>query len=325
MRDYKSLLDYFDSILNNEAFLGNPGRLYEPIEYTVKLGGKRLRPILCLAASDMFGGDMDEAIKAAIGLELFHNFTLIHDDIMDKAPIRRGQPTVYKKWDSNTAILSGDTVFAKAYEYIGKVSRKHLPDVVQVLTQVAIEVCEGQQFDLDFETQKNVSESEYLEMIRLKTAVLLAASLKAGAIIGEASEQDKTNIYKFGEYIGMAFQLKDDLLDVFADEKTFGKKTGNDIVTNKKTYLLIKAFELASAATKERLSELFNSENTFDNEHKIKEVKTIYKSLDIEKHTKDKMLEYQKKAIDALATINVSSEKKQVLLNLAEELLSREK
>jgi len=325
MRDYESLLNYFNSILNKQTFLGKPGKLYEPIEYTVKLGGKRLRPVLCLAACEMYNGNIEEATQTAIALELFHNFTLIHDDIMDKAPIRRGQPTVYQKWDSNTAILSGDTTFAKAYEYISKIDKKHIPDVLPILTQVAIEVCEGQQFDLDFETQISVSESEYLEMIRLKTAVLLAASLKAGATIGEAPETDKENIYKFGEHIGMAFQLKDDLLDVFADEKKFGKKTGNDIVTNKKTYLLIKAFELASPEIRNRLSELFTPNVSFNKEEKIKEVKEIYKTLDIEQHTKNKMLEYQQKAMTALSSINIDGKNKQILINIADKLLDREK
>jgi len=325
MRDYESLLNYFNSILNKQTFLGKPGKLYEPIEYTVKLGGKRLRPVLCLAACEMYNGNIEEATQTAIALELFHNFTLIHDDIMDKAPIRRGQPTVYQKWDSNTAILSGDTTFAKAYEYISKIDKKHIPDVLPILTQVAIEVCEGQQFDLDFETQISVSESEYLEMIRLKTAVLLAASLKAGATIGEAPETDKENIYKFGEHIGMAFQLKDDLLDIFADEKKFGKKTGNDIVTNKKTYLLIKAFELASPEIRNRLSELFTPNVSFNKEEKIKEVKEIYKTLDIEQHTKNKMLEYQQKAMTALSSINIDGKNKQILINIADKLLDREK
>ena len=258
-----------------------PTELYKPIDYILGLGGKRLRPALCLLACDMFGGDINEALYPAIGLEIFHNFTLLHDDIMDQAPIRRGKPTVHEKWNPNVAILSGDTMMAISYDFIMKAPDNIRTQVFSIFNQTAIEVCEGQQYDMNFESQKDVSIDDYINMIRLKTAVLLAGSLKIGALIANASQEDADNLYHFGENIGIAFQLKDDLLDVFSDTQKFGKQNGGDIITNKKTFLYLKAFELADGKNFETLYYFFN--NDFDNEsEKIKGVKEIYERLKIE-------------------------------------------
>ncbi len=324
MHGLETLRTYFNQALDQEQFLKVPEGLYEPIEYTLDLGGKRLRPALCLAACELFSGTISNALNAAIGLELFHNFTLLHDDIMDESPIRRGKPTVYKKWDSSRAILSGDTMFAKAYEYIGKVDKEKLPEVHQLFTQTAIEVCEGQQFDMEFEDRPAVAKDEYLEMIRLKTAVLLAASLKIGAIIGKASEEDAQRIYRFGENLGMAFQLKDDLLDAYADQVKFGKKTGNDIVTNKKTYLIITALEKANEQDKARLSELYSPSAKIEKDEKVSEVLAIFDKLQIKSITEAAIMNYQRKAIEELEAINMSGSRKGTLLAITDYLNKRE-
>lgn len=220
--------------LSNLPIYREPAGLYEPISYTLQQGGKRIRPLLTLIATQMFGGDPDKALPAATAIEIFHNFTLLHDDIIDQAPLRRGRDTVYKKWNINTAILSGDTMFAVAYGQLAGSDPQQLPLLMQVFTKTAIEVCEGQQYDIDFENADDVTIDAYLNMIRLKTAVLLAASLKIGALIGGAGHQDAEAIYRFGENMGIAFQLQDDLLDAYGDEAVFGKKTGGDIIANKK-------------------------------------------------------------------------------------------
>lgn len=226
MHSIQYLQAKFKNALDAQKFNFDPPELYQPIGYTLALGGKRLRPVLMLMGCDLFDGDIEKAIPAAIGLEIFHNFTLLHDDIMDKAPIRRGKPSVYKKWNTNIAILSGDTMFAIAYNYVAETEKELLPDVLKVFTQTAKEVCEGQQYDLNYEVQANVSLNDYMNMIRLKTAVLFSASLKIGAIIADADANDIKNLHLFGENTGMAFQLRDDLLDVYGIEEKFGKKTG---------------------------------------------------------------------------------------------------
>lgn len=324
MHGLDSLRTYFSEALDRENFLKAPEGLYEPIVYTLDLGGKRLRPALCLAACELFSGTLSDALNAAIGLELFHNFTLLHDDIMDKSPIRRGRPTVYKKWNSSRAILSGDTIFAKAYDYIGRVDKEKLPEVHQIFTKTAIEVCEGQQYDMEFEDRSIVAKDEYLEMIRLKTAVLLAASLKTGAIIGEASEEDAERIYRFGENLGMAFQLKDDLLDAYADQEKFGKKTGNDIVTNKKTFLIITALEKAKEQDKASLLELYSPSAKIEKEEKVKEVMDIFGKLQIKSITEEAIMDYQRKAIEELEAINMSGSRKGTLLAITDYLNKRE-
>lgn len=304
-------------------FFKEPGLLYLPIDYILGLGGKRMRPALCLMSCDMFGGNLNEALHPAIGLEIFHNFTLLHDDIMDKAPIRRGNPTVHEKWNENVAILSGDTMMALAYEYIMKAPHSIRSEVFSVFNKTAIEVCEGQQYDMNFETQKSVSIAEYIEMIRLKTAVLLAGSLQVGAIVAGASEEDVQKIYSFGEKIGLAFQLKDDLLDVFSDVEKFGKQTGGDILTNKKTFLYLKAFELANDKTYESLWYYFTKD--FEKkEEKISGVKAIYESLNIKSITALEMKKYYDAAIQLLDEIDVAVSMKTELQKFADRLMVRE-
>jgi geranylgeranyl diphosphate synthase type II len=323
MHTIQELQDIISQKLLEKKFEGNPPLLYEPINYTLSQGGKRIRPLLTLLACEMFGGNIENAIYPAIGMEIFHNFTLLHDDIMDKAPIRRGKETVYKKWNTNIAILSGDTMFALAYEYILKTEVKFIPDILHVLNRTAIEVCEGQQFDLNFETEENISIDDYMQMIRLKTAVLLGGSLKVGAIIGGADKENADFIYDFGVNIGLAFQLKDDLLDVFSDVEKFGKITGGDIVTNKKTYLYLKAFELAKGEELENLKISFGlSEN--ESEKKISSVKSIYNNLNIETLTLNQMQCYYDKAIECLRKITLDDVSKQNVLDFAQQLMERE-
>jgi len=304
-------------------FLGVPIELYNPIEYTLSQGGKRLRPVLVLLSCEMFGGNPDEAMNPAIGVEIFHNFTLLHDDIMDQAPLRRGIQTVYKKWNSNVAILSGDTMFVMAYEYVCRVTPPKLPSVLATFNDTARKVCEGQQYDMNFETQGKVNLDDYFMMIRLKTAVLIACCVKVGAIMAGASAQDAENIYKFGENLGMAFQLQDDLLDAFGDTSKFGKEIGGDIVTNKKTFLYLKAFELANGETLAELTNLFQQQQ-IDPNHKILRIKEIYQSLGIDNITQQIIEDYHKKAIDYLELISVDEASKSGLRKLANEMIHRE-
>jgi geranylgeranyl diphosphate synthase type II len=324
MKELRNLQETIHRELQQIVIAGKPDRLYEPISYTLSLGGKRLRPALCLAACEMFGGNQEEAFNAAIGLEIFHNFTLLHDDIMDESPMRRGQIAVHKKWNRNIAILSGDTMFGLAYQYIGKTTPDKLPKVLNTFTTTAIEVCEGQQYDMDFESQNDVFLSDYLKMIRLKTAVLLAGSLKIGALIAGSSDEEAEKIYKFGENLGMAFQLKDDLLDAYADETKFGKKKGNDIVTNKKTYLLLKALEKATGNQKRRLEHLFLETNKIAADKKIQEVLGLFDELDIRSDTLETIQAYQQKAISYLESIAVADTAKTVMYKILEYLNDRE-
>jgi geranylgeranyl diphosphate synthase, type II len=316
----KEVLQFIDQLdLSRE-----PAGLYAPVAYCLQNGGKRMRPVMTLLACDLFGGDTNQALPAAIGLELFHNFTLLHDDIMDNAPLRRNSPTVHVKWDVNTAILSGDLMYALAYKYVGQVPDAALRPVIELFNRTVIEVCEGQQYDMDFEERNNVSVEEYLKMIRLKTAVLPAACLQAGAIIAGASEKDQQAIYQFGEYIGLAFQLRDDWLDVYGDMALFGKKPGGDIIANKKTWLYIHALEMARDDHRKTLQAAFNNEITNDDE-KVNTVKDIYNHLDINALAQKSMKEYYIRAFDFLDTIAVPENRKQKLKDLAEMLLNREK
>ncbi|HRZ41350.1 MAG TPA: polyprenyl synthetase family protein [Bacteroidales bacterium] len=269
--------------LQEEHFSGIPSTLYEPIAYIMSLGGKRLRPVLLLLAAQMYGRKPESVLDAAIGIEVFHNFTLMHDDIMDHAPMRRGRETVHTKWDVNTAILSGDTMMVLAYDLLLKTPTDHLTDVLGTFNQTAREVCEGQQYDMDFETSASVSIPEYMEMIRLKTSVLIAGALKMGAQIAGAPADEVELLYRFGEKIGLAFQLKDDLLDVFGDESRFGKKTGNDILTNKKTFLLISCLE---AATPQDRGEIIRWMAKHDEpERKIQTITALFRKYSIDKLT----------------------------------------
>ncbi|PIZ06299.1 MAG: isoprenyl synthetase, partial [Flavobacteriales bacterium CG_4_10_14_0_8_um_filter_32_5] len=269
-----------DEEIQKRPFNKEPQQLYQPLNYTLGLGGKRIRPALLLLANDLFGGKQALAIDAAIAIEIFHNFTLIHDDIMDNAPIRRGHPTVFKKWNVNTAILSGDVMLVESYKLISTCESVVLPEVLKTFNKMAAEVCEGQQYDMNFETQQNITIDDYLKMIELKTAVLLGASLRIGALIAKASVTDVNHIYAFGQNIGIAFQLMDDLLDVYGNPEKFGKQVGGDIISNKKTYLLLKAKELAKNELKKEL-EFCLSSKTLSPENKVNRVKAIYSQLKI--------------------------------------------
>jgi geranylgeranyl diphosphate synthase type II len=308
--------------LSNLPIYREPAGLYEPISYTLQQGGKRIRPLLTLIATQMFGGDPDKALPAATAIEIFHNFTLLHDDIIDQAPLRRGRDTVYKKWNINTAILSGDTMFAVAYGQLAGSDPQQLPLLMQVFTKTAIEVCEGQQYDIDFENADDVTIDAYLNMIRLKTAVLLAASLKSGALIGGAGHQDAEAIYRFGENMGIAFQLQDDLLDAYGDEAVFGKKTGGDIIANKKTYLYLKALECSSP---ENASALRNWFRTKDGEPhaKVTAVLDLFNKAAVKQHAENMIQDYIQKAMSHLNAITPDEKARAPLLELLSGMLKR--
>ena len=323
MEKIKQLQQDFADFMAKYDFGGQPAELYEPIAYTILQSGKRLRPMLCLLANDMFGGDKQEALWPALALETFHNFTLIHDDIMDKAPLRRGKPTVYQKWNSDIAILSGDAMFTMAFQFALKPKRG--AEIARLLGKVSREVCEGQQMDLNFETQNEVSIAQYLEMIRLKTAVLLATALQMGATVAEAKETDIQALYDFGINLGMSFQLQDDILDLYSDVEVFGKRHGGDIADNKKTYLYLKALELASENDRRRLKQLFSLRMDHDEEEKIEEVERIYNRLHVKDEVEQVMLDYDRMAYEALAAIDLPEERKSHLKTYAELLSGRKK
>lgn len=302
---------------------GKPAELYDPIQYTMELGGKRMRPLLVLLGCDMFGGNVEHAMDAAIGIEMFHNFTLLHDDIMDQAPLRRGKETVYKKWDANRAILSGDTMFALANRYLLRTPAVCQSKVLDIFNKTAIEVCEGQQLDMNFETLESVPLGDYLEMIRLKTAVLLAASLKIGAMIGGAGDKTTQKLYDCGISLGIAFQLTDDLLDAYGDESTFGKKTGGDIVANKKTYLYLVALERAESNQRSELLKLFSTSNE-KQDAKINAVKGIFDSLGVPEITRQAIRLHYERAMTLLQRIGLSEKETGVLRDYAISLMQRQ-
>ena len=322
MNPIQDLQFRIDEAFSAIRFPSAPADLYDPITYTLGLGGKRLRPLLVLASCQMFGGDISDAINPAIGIELFHNFTLLHDDIMDQAPLRRGKETVYKKWNSNVAILAGDTMFAVANKYMLRTRPQAISQVVELFNQTAIEVCEGQQYDMHYEKQSIVSIPDYIEMIRLKTAVLLAASLKTGAIIAGADIVDCNHIYDFGINIGLAFQIKDDLLDVYGDQEKFGKVSGGDIIAGKKTYLYLKAIESAGSDS-EYFHSLYSSSD-IDSDQKISKVKAIFNKLEIEQHTRKLIDDYYQKALQELSRISLPEEAMESLSEYAAWLMERE-
>ncbi len=301
-----------------------PRTLFAPARYTLSLGGKRLRPLLTLMAADLFGKEPDDAIDAALAIEIFHNFSLLHDDLMDKADVRRGHPTVHKKWDANSAILSGDAMVIEAYRYIARVPESVLREIIDLFSNTAREICQGQQYDMDFEKRLEVSEPEYLEMIRLKTAVLIGCALKIGAVIAGASRHDADYLYEYGINIGLAFQLKDDLLDVYGDPETFGKKIGGDIICNKKTFLLIKALKNSGKSQRETL-EKWLSASDFDPEAKIRFVKKIYDELNLKIITGNLIEKYYLASLDCLSLISVPEERKKDLIELSENLMYRKK
>ncbi len=302
-----------------------PATLYDPIRYMLSLGGKRIRPVLLLMGTELFDGNMHDALSAAIGIEVFHNFTLLHDDIMDNAPLRRAKPTVHRKWNSNIAILSGDAMFVKSCQLMMEVPDHALRDVVNVFQATALEVCEGQQLDMDYENETSVTIERYLKMIRLKTAVLLGCSLKVGALIANATEEDAQHIYDFGVNLGLAFQLQDDVLDVYADTEKFGKQVGGDILSNKKTYLLLTALNQSSGLLKEELLQWIHQSISSDkNVDKVQAVTRIYNSLGVREQAEKKMNQLYQEAFDHLSAIPVSSSKKEPLQKLAESLLIRD-
>ncbi len=316
------LSNIFQEHLSNQPFLQTPETLYEPILYTMQQGGKRIRPVLMLAACDLFSGNIHESLHTAAGLEIFHNFTLVHDDILDESPVRRGRETVYRKWNINTAILSGDVMFALAYEYFFKAKSLHIIPIMQLFNKTVVEVCEGQQYDMDFEQAKDVSVEEYIEMIRLKTAVLLAAALKIGAMMAGADEEACEHLYRFGINTGLAFQLMDDYLDTYGDEKTFGKRPGNDIATNKKTFLYLTALKLANSDDQKKLVEFYSGKD-FKKEEKIQSVRQIFDRSKAGIATQNEMKKYHKEALLELDMLQVDDERKNVLKAFANKLVQR--
>ncbi len=322
MKSFEEILSIVNAAIEKLDWNRQPVGLYEPIDYTLGMGGKRIRPALTLMACNLFKNDLDSAIKPALGLEVIHNFTLLHDDIMDKALLRRGKPTVHIKWDENTAILSGDVMQIIAYELIAQTPAQYLKKVLDLFSKTAIQICEGQQYDMEFETREDVSADEYIEMIRLKTAVLLGCALQIGAIVGGATDEDAGYLYEFGINIGLAFQLKDDLLDVYGHQASFGKQVGGDILCNKKTYLLIHAKKLAEGNLKSTLDFWLNQSN-LEPEKKILEVTEVYNQLEVKKICEEAMNLYYEKAIAFLEKVAVASNKKQALRKLAENLMFR--
>jgi geranylgeranyl diphosphate synthase type II len=312
----------FISYLEKYSTLKEPKNLYDPIQYILELGGKRLRPVLTLMSADIFGSDYKVALNAALSIEVFHNFSLVHDDIMDDAPLRRGHKTVHEKWDINTGILSGDAMLIMAYQLFENYEAPVFLELAKLFSKTALEVCEGQQYDVDFETRTDVSIPEYLKMIEYKTAVLVAAAMKMGAIVAKASKEDQDNIYNFGLYLGIAFQLQDDYLDAFGDPKTFGKQVGGDIIENKKTYLYLKALEFSNTEDSAALSTLFAS-NPKDVEAKIETVKTFFVNTGSANATKEAIELYTKKAFSVLESLNIPLDKKATLKTFGSNLMNR--
>ena len=317
--EYQDLISrHFESI----KYQKEPNNLYEPIRYILSLGGKRLRPVLTLMATEVFDVDCQKALAAATAVEVFHNFSLIHDDIMDDAPLRRGNETVHEKWNINTGILSGDAMLILAYQYFEAYEPKIFQELAKLFSKTALEVCEGQQYDVDFETRDDVTIPEYLKMIEYKTAVLVAAAMKMGAIVAETTEENKNLIYDFGLNLGLAFQLQDDYLDAFGNPETFGKQVGGDIIENKKTYLYLKAMEFASANYKEQLLHLFSFQSS-DNTDKINSVKGIFNQTGASAANQKAIENFTFKALETLEKMNIGNDKKAILKAFAENLMSR--
>jgi geranylgeranyl diphosphate synthase type II len=320
-----SYQDQIEKTIKGKNFGANPKELYEPISYIMSLGGKRLRPVLVLMACDFFGGDTSKALHSAMAIELFHNFTLVHDDLMDNAPLRRNQQTVHEKWNNNIAILSGDAMMVRAYQEICKSDMVILPRLLEIFSDTAVKVCEGQQYDMNYETLPKVSIAQYLKMIELKTAVLLGGALKIGSLVGGAKEEDAQRLYDFGKHIGIAFQLQDDILDVFADVEKFGKQKGGDIIANKKTFLLLKAIEISEGNRymKEELHQWINAP-TFDPKEKVDAVTNIYNFLNVKELARVEMKKHFDLALTFLSDIPVEESKKQNLIAFADSLMIRE-
>lgn len=323
MLSFETILEQIENEIGKLQFEYPPKSLYDPIEYILSLGGKRIRPALVLMACNLYRDTVDLAMKPALGLEVFHNFTLLHDDLMDQADKRRNQPTVHKVWNPNTAILSGDAMLIAAYQLIAATDTHYLKEILDLFTATALEICGGQQYDMEFESRLDVSEAEYMEMIRLKTAVLLAASLKTGAILGGASPEDAARLYNAGIHIGLAFQLQDDLLDVYGDPSTFGKNIGGDILCNKKTFLLVNALRLADTEQRQTLRDWI-ALKTFDPQAKIATFTTIYDTLDLQKFTESRMQHHYDEAMKCLDALQVSPDRLHVLKNVCDRLMHRQ-
>lgn len=321
MQTLAQLTAKINSKLDSLGYLRAPEELYTPIKYALSLGGKRIRPLLTLIACDMFGGNVDDALPAAAGLEMYHNHTLLHDDVMDKADMRRGKPTVHKCWSENAAILSGDAMLILAFKTFSSLDSKYIADVLPLFTETTLQICEGQQYDMEFETRNDVTAEEYLQMIRLKTAVLLAASLKIGAIVGGASKEDADLIYEFGIQIGLAFQLQDDILDVYGDPAVFGKKIGGDIMCDKKTFLLISAVNNASDEDLNVLKSWVGK--TSDAEKKIAAVTEVYERTGTRALAEKEMEKCYEKAVACLNKISVSESQKTLLKEVMAKLVNR--
>jgi len=315
------LQQIIEKAITQIEYPSKPINLYAPITYIMNLGGKRLRPALVLIAADLFNGRIEEALPAALAIETFHNFTLIHDDIMDNAPLRRGKETVHEKWGTNNAILSGDVMMVEANKQLAKVDSKYLKEVLNTFNATAQGVCEGQQLDMEFETRDDVGIDEYIDMIRLKTAVLVGGAMKLGAITAGADDFDKDKIYEFGENLGVAFQLQDDILDVYGDPEKFGKLVGGDIIANKKTFLLLSLQELAAPADLEYLIQQSQNQELAA---KIENISSLYDKYQVKALAVDQMKAYLDKAFRALSLIKLPEAQKQVLVQLANELMNRE-
>ena len=317
------LLHHVNAALEALPYERQPRSLYEPIQYVLALGGKRIRPVLMLMGYNLFKDDPDRIMMQALGLETYHNFTLLHDNLMDHADVRRGQPTVHRRWDANKAILSGDTMLVLAYERMAQCDGCHLPNVLSLFTETALQIHEGQEMDMAFETRNDVSEAEYIEMIRLKTSVLLACALKMGALLADAPQADAERLYKCGEQMGLAFQLQDDLLDVYGDPKVFGKAIGGDITENKKTYMLINAINRADA---EQRAELMNwtASTDFDRDEKIAAVTRLYDAIGIRRLCEERIDHYFGEARMCLADVGVEAERKAHLLQYMNKMMKRE-
>ena len=323
MKTADEILNMVNEFLENLPYDRKPYSLYEPVKYVLSMGGKRIRPTLMLLSYNIFKNDPEKILMNAVALETYHNYTLLHDDLMDNADLRRGHETVHKKWGANTAILSGDSMLVLAYERMAQCDDKHLAKVLKIFTTTALEIGEGQQYDMEFETRNDVKEEEYIEMIRLKTSVLLACALKIGAVLADASEEDAENLYKFGEQIGLAFQLQDDFLDVYGDTKVFGKEIGGDITSNKKTFMLINAFNQANDAQRAELQKWVDAEE-FDRKEKVAAVTRLYNEIGIDKMAQEKIAYYFEQSKKYLDAVNVPAERKEELAKYAQKMMKRQ-
>jgi geranylgeranyl diphosphate synthase type II len=326
MNDLKTLRSSFETYLQNNTFQSNhPTELYEPLDYLLSIGGKRMRPLLTLLACNLFTADYERALPAAYAVELFHNFSLMHDDIMDKAPLRRGKTTVHELYDTNTAILSGDVMLVYAYQYLAQCPTEQIPALLQIFNEVAIGVCEGQQMDVNFETNNDVLIEEYIRMIELKTSVLVYGAMKIGALLGGAPEQDAQHLGEFGRNMGIAFQLQDDLLDTFGEKAKVGKRIGGDILQNKKTYLVLKALELADEATATELTALLSSTVAeAEEEAKIARVTSLFDKLNIQEELHKIIRVYNDKALASLDAIELAEEQKAPLKAFLKSIMARD-